>query len=205
MGISKAGRFSRKVTGGRKKQSKHKRAYERARPASNTKLASRKVRLVRVRGGNYKFRALRLNLGNFSWRSEHCTRKSRISDVVFHPGNGEYVRTKTLTKSAIVPIDATPFRIWYKNYYNVDLSKGTFHIIKDDTKLSEEKKKEIEERRKTMIEIPANVLEQFKSGKILASISSKPGQVGRADGYILEGEELDFYIKQIAQRKKKSS
>jgi len=67
------------------------------------------------------------------------------------------------------------------------------------------KKKEIEERRKTMIEIPANVLEQFKSGKILASISSKPGQVGRADGYILEGEELDFYIKQIAQRKKKTS
>ena len=39
-----------------------KRAFEKARPVSNTKLVNdvARVRRVRVRGGNYKFRALRL-------------------------------------------------------------------------------------------------------------------------------------------------
>ena len=36
-----------------------------------------------------------------------------------------------------------------------------------------------------------------------ASISSRPGQCGRADGYILEGKELEFYIKKIKSKKSK--
>ena len=43
------------------------------RPAANTKLvvgAEKRVRTVRGRGGNLKFRALRLETGNFAWRSE---------------------------------------------------------------------------------------------------------------------------------------
>ena len=44
--------------------------------------------------------------------------------------------------------------------------------------------------------------EQLASGKILARISSRPGQSGRADGYILEDEELSFYHKKINQKKK---
>ena len=40
------------------------------------------------------------------------------------------------------------------------------------------------------------------AGKILACISSRPGQSGRADGYILEDEELAFYHKKINQKKK---
>mmetsp|Transcript_28488 Transcript_28488/g.25148 ORF Transcript_28488/g.25148 Transcript_28488/m.25148 type:complete len:203 (-) Transcript_28488:147-755(-) len=202
MGISKAGRFSRKRTGGRRKQSKKKRAYERARPASHTKIGSRRVRLVRARGGKYKFRALRLNHGNFVWRSEQATKKTRVTDVVFHPANNEYVRTKTLTKSAIVTIDATPFKVWYKNYYNIDLSQGKAQILKFQQNISKEEREEIEGRRQERV-LPKNIEEQFKTGKVLAMISSKPGQVGRADGYILEGEELDFYVKKIAARRKK--
>ena len=46
--------------------------YELGRQPSNTKLTSsvKTVRRVRVRGGNFKFRALRLDSGNFSWGSE---------------------------------------------------------------------------------------------------------------------------------------
>ena len=41
------------------------------RQPGNTKLSSNvTVRRVRVRGGNFKFRALRLDSGNFSWGSE---------------------------------------------------------------------------------------------------------------------------------------
>lgn len=38
---------------------------------------------------------------------------------------------------------------------------------------------------------------------ILASISSRPGQSGRADGYILEGKELEFYLRKIKSKKTK--
>lgn len=71
------------------------------------------VRVVRVRGGNRKFRALRLDSGNFSWGSQACTRKTRILDVLYNASNNELVRTKTLCKNAIVAVDATPFKQFY--------------------------------------------------------------------------------------------
>lgn len=33
--------------------------------------------------------------------------------------------------------------------------------------------------------------QQFVAGRLYASISSRPGQSGRADGYVLEGKELE--------------
>jgi hypothetical protein len=36
-----------------------------------------------------------------------------------------------------------------------------------------------------------------------ACVSSRPGQVGRADGYLLEGKELEFYLKKIKAKKGK--
>lgn len=45
--------------------------YEMGRVPANTKLSSNvAVRPVRVRGGHSKFRALRLDSGNYSWGSE---------------------------------------------------------------------------------------------------------------------------------------
>ena len=35
-----------------------------------TKLGATRVRVIRVRGGNLKHRALRLDTGNFSWGTE---------------------------------------------------------------------------------------------------------------------------------------
>ena len=45
--------------------------------------------------------------------------------------------------------------------------------------------------------------EVMKQGVAYARISSRPGQVGRADGYILEGKELDFYRKKMDKKKQK--
>ena len=36
-------------------------------------LINKFFKFIRVRGGNYKFRALRLNEGNFNWASEGIT------------------------------------------------------------------------------------------------------------------------------------
>ena len=38
---------------------------------------------------------------------------------------------------------------------------------------------------------------------VLACIASRPGQSGRCDGFILEGKELDFYLKKIRAKKGK--
>ena len=48
-----------------------------------TKLdSSKRIHEVRVRGGNTKYRALRLDSGNFAWGSESITRKTRLIQVV---------------------------------------------------------------------------------------------------------------------------
>lgn len=78
---------------------------------------------MRVRGGNVKWRALRLDTGNFSWGSEAVTRKTRILDVVYNASNNELVRTQTLVKSAIVQVDAAPFKQWYLQHYGVDIGR----------------------------------------------------------------------------------
>jgi small subunit ribosomal protein S8e len=106
MGVGRDSRHKRRLTGGRMPIHKKKRAFEKARPIANTKLTQEKddvrIRRIRVRGGNVKFRALRLNEGNFAWASEGIARKTKIVDVVYNASNNELVRTKTLVKNAIV-------------------------------------------------------------------------------------------------------
>ena len=126
MGISRDSRHKRRLTGGRMPIHKKKRAFEKARPVANTKLVNDKARIrrVRVRGGNFKFRALRIKEGNFNWASEAVTRKTRILDVVYNASNNELVRTKTLVKNCIVQIDASPFVAWYLNHYGINIGKA---------------------------------------------------------------------------------
>ena len=88
-----------------------------------TKLGPKSVHTVRCRGGNMKYRAMRLETGNFAWGSEVVTKKVRVLDVVYNASNNELVRTKTLVKGAIVLIDANPFKEWYQNHYGVEIGK----------------------------------------------------------------------------------
>ena len=123
MGISRSSLPKRRLTGGRKPQYHKKRQYDMGRAMAMTKMGLKRVHKVRVRGGNTKFRALRLESGNFSGGSEVCTRKTRVIDVVYNASNNELVRTKTLVKGTIVQVDATPFRQWYEAHYGTHLGK----------------------------------------------------------------------------------
>ena len=107
MGISRDSQHKRRLTGGKKPKHHMKRKFEMGRQMAMTKIGAKRTREVRCRGGNMKYRALRLDTGNFSWGSEVCTRKTRVLDVVYNASNNELVRTKTLVKGAIVQIDAT--------------------------------------------------------------------------------------------------
>ncbi|CAD8109450.1 unnamed protein product [Paramecium primaurelia] len=206
MGISRDSRHKRRLTGGRMPIHKKKRAFEKGRQAAMTKLISgeKRVRRIRVRGGNFKFRALRLSEGNFSWGSQGVAKKAKIVEVVYHPSNNELVRTKTLTRGVIVQIDATPFKLWYAKKYNVELGpkkKDKKDAPAEQTQKSNSLQKKFAQRAKDNV-IDQLVQEQFSNQRLLVRITSRPGQSGRADGYILEGKELEFYIKKIEQKKK---
>ncbi|CAM9860416.1 unnamed protein product [Ectocarpus fasciculatus] len=176
------------------------------RPAANTKLGGKRVHPVRCRGGNMKYRALRLDSGNFSWGTEVCTRKTRILDVVYNASNNELVRTKTLVKNAIVVVDAHPFKHWYENHYGVviGLKKGkkAAPVEEEAVAKSDHVKRKLA-KRQTDRDLSTLLDEQVASGRFLACISSRPGQSGRCDGYILEGKELEFYQKMLAKKKSK--
>jgi small subunit ribosomal protein S8e len=149
-----------------------------------------------------------------------CTRKSRVLDVVYNASNNELVRTKTLVKNSIIQVDATPFKAWYEQHYGVKIGvkKGAKKAEDTEVKnkhrlvlsfnlniLQEEKKskhllRKLESRQGARTLDPA-LDEGFTSGRLLACISSRPGQSGRCDGYILEGKELDFYTKQLKKKK----
>merc|ERR1712119_172314 len=127
MGISLDSWHKRRKTGGKRPQPHKKRKYQLGRPASMTKIGAKRVHLVRTRGGNTKFRGLRMDTGNFSWGSEATTRKTRILDVMYNASNNELLRTKTLVKNAIIQIDSAPFRLQYEAHYATPIprKKGT--------------------------------------------------------------------------------
>ena len=101
-----------------------KRAFEKGRPMASTKIGEKRIKKIRVRGGNHKFRALRLNAGNFVWQSEAAVFKTKIISVAFHPSDPELVRTNTLVKSSIVRIDAIPFKNFLiKKYFGLKTDK----------------------------------------------------------------------------------
>merc|ERR1711862_495241 len=132
----------RRSTGGRRNHWRKSRKHELGRPPANTKLSSNSyVRPIRVRGGNIKFRALRLDKGTFSWGTKKVTRKTRILGVLYNASNNEMVRTNTLVKSAIVSIDANPFKRWYSHHYGISTSKATDLKSTERTKSNSVKRK----------------------------------------------------------------
>lgn len=130
--------------------------------------------------------------------------KTRILDVVYNSSNNELVRTKTLVKNAICVIDAHPFQQWYESHYGVKVGIKKNAPVKEveKVKTSGHVEKKHESRQKGRV-LDSHLDEQLAAGRLLACISSRPGQSGRCDGYVLEGKELEFYQKKMAHRKSK--
>lgn len=129
---------------------------------------------MRTRGGNRKFRALRLDSGNFAWASQGTARKTRVLDVVYNASNNELVRTKTLVKNCIISIDATPFKQYYEAHYLLPLGRkkdGKVQLAEGEEdpltkKRSKDALKKYEERQKFATVEPA-LEEQFMQGRLL--------------------------------------
>lgn len=203
MGISRSSKLKKRKTGGSMPIHQKKRKYEMGRQSSNTKLGEKKVVLIRCRGGNTKQRALRINEGNFNWISEKVTRKSKILEVVFNATHNELVRTQRVVKGCIVSIDPTPFKYyWHIHYEEKKIKK--LPDIKDpkraqaleDKKAAKQQKHQFSEH----LDKYQHFFDNLNRNRLLAKITSRPGQTGRSDGYLLEGKELEFYMKKIEKK-----
>lgn len=121
--------------------------------------------------------------------------------MAFHPSNNELIRTNTLTKSAVVQIDAAPFRQWYEAHYGTSLGRRRQTKKEGESAEDAKKSKSVEKKQAARLSAQGKVepaLErQFEAGRLYAVVSSRPGQSGRVDGYVLEGEELAFYQRAI--------
>ncbi|KAJ9138689.1 40S ribosomal protein S8 [Pleurostoma richardsiae] len=205
MGISRDSRHKRSASGAKRAYYRKKRAFELGRQPANTRIGAKRIHVVRTRGGNHKYRALRLDSGNFAWASEGCTRKTRVIVVAYHPSNNELVRTNTLTKSAVVQVDAAPFRQWYEAHYGQSLGRrrqqrqqqAQGKEAAEEAKKSNSVEKKQAARFAARGKVDAALEKQFEAGRLYAVVSSRPGQSGRCDGYILEGEELAFYQRKL--------
>merc|ERR1712048_760983 len=99
-------------------------------------------------------------------------------------------------------------RQWYLKRYGVDLGRK----VKGKDKKAEEADSKKEKTSRHVIakqrhrlakqKLDPALEDMFQSGRLLAAISSRPGQCGRADGYVLEGEELAFYKRKLEKKKK---
>jgi len=99
-----------------------------------------------------------------------------------------------LTRSAVVQIDAAPYRQWYEAHYGQGIGRRRQGKTEEE---KEKKSKGVESKQAKRFAAGGkveNALErQFEAGRLYAVISSRPGQSGRCDGYVLEGDELAFY------------
>lgn len=119
----------------------------------------------------------------------------------YHPSNNELVRTNTLTKSAVVQVDAAPFRQWYEAHYGTSLGRRRQQQQKGEKEEEKKKSKSIEKKQAARLgasgKVDQALEKQFEAGRLYAVVASRPGQSGRVDGYVLEGEELAFYQRAI--------
>lgn len=141
----------------------------------SSQIGEKRVHRVRTRGGNSKFRALRLDSGSFSWASEGIAAKTRVIDVVYNASNNELVRTKTLVKNAIVVIDATPFRQWYENHYILPLGRkreAKKQEVDENDIINKKRSKKAMSKylaRQKYAKVDSSLEEQFSSGRLLGT------------------------------------
>jgi len=67
-------------------------------------------------------------------------------------------------------------------YFFGSVSQGV-EVAEEEKKASKKVQKKIA-KRQDGLKLDAHLEEQFASGRLLAGISSRPGQCGRADGYV---------------------
>jgi len=96
----------------------------------------------------------------------------------------------------------------YESHYALPLGrkKGAKLTDAEEAVLNKKRSKTAMKKyteRQREAKVDQGLTDQFATGRVLAAISSRPGQCGRSDGYVLEGKELEFYLRKIKSKKGK--
>ena len=105
------GRALRKISGGRIRMARKKRRYELGREQVHTHIGDRRVKIVRVRGGNYKIKVLRDIFVNVYNPKTGKAEKVKVISVVENPANPHFAQRNIITKGAIVETQIGKVRI----------------------------------------------------------------------------------------------
>ena len=105
------GRSLRKISGGRIRIARKKRRYELGREPVHTHIGDRRIKIVRVRGGNYKIKVLRDTYVNVYNPETGKTEKAKIISVVENPANPHFAQRNIITKGAVVETSIGKVRI----------------------------------------------------------------------------------------------
>jgi small subunit ribosomal protein S8e len=81
----------------------------------------------------------------------------------------------------------------------------TSHISRRCSQGSNHVQRKMKERARGHKKVDQALADQFSVGRLFACVSSRPGQCGRCDGYILEGRELEFYLRKMQKKKSKAA
>ena len=105
------GRPRRKQTGARYKDYRKKRQYDMGREPSFTKLAKKRVQIIRTRGSNRKLRLLSADTANLFDPKTKSFKQAKIKTITDNPANRHFIRRNIMTKGSVIDTDLGKARI----------------------------------------------------------------------------------------------
>ena len=105
------GRSLRKISGGRVRRARKKRRNELGREAVLTHIGDKRMKIVRVRGGNTKIKLLRDSYVNVYNPKTGKAEKAKINAVIENPSNPHFAQRNIITRGAIVDTNLGKVRI----------------------------------------------------------------------------------------------
>ena len=104
-------RSRRKLSGGLIRQAASKKKRDMGRYPAETHMGQRKLKHIRSRGGNSKYRVLRDEYANVLDQSTGISQKTKILNVLENKANREYARRRIITKGCVLDTELGKVRV----------------------------------------------------------------------------------------------
>lgn len=146
--------------------------WRKDRKPANTRLSDETIIEERkAYGGGKKQKAVAASNGNYILESKNIELTMKIKDVLHSEAGAHYKEQKIINKGCVLAVEGS------------DLLPD----IDTNLLLAENSPSEARERLNRFI----------SNGELLARVTTRPGQTGKCDGYIIEGQELEAVLQKI--------
>ena len=104
-------RSRKKLSGGLIRQAASKKKRDMGRYPAETHIGTRKLKNIRTRGGNSKYRVLTDEFANVLDQATGISQKSKILNVLENRANREYARRRIITKGCVLDTELGKVRV----------------------------------------------------------------------------------------------